>query len=233
MEAVALLKNHILFESLSTNDLAEILPRLRSREYRSEQIIFHSKQPANCLFLLREGLVRVGYIAPDGDYKILDICEEGDIFGDMFLGDYRFRIGQAQAMNSVSAYLLHEQELYSLIKHYPQIAINFIRHLSDSKRRLFARFHALQHTEARPRLLGTLLSLARSMCCKSGNYFVLNQAISQQDIADMTGLNRSTVSSLINRLRQDEILGGTGRYLTVDVPRMEQLLQDEGFELLE
>ncbi|MCI0710460.1 MAG: Crp/Fnr family transcriptional regulator [Chloroflexi bacterium] len=233
MNTVNVLRNHILFNGLSSVEVQHILPQLRNRDYQAGQNIFHAKQTATCLFLLVEGLVRVGYIAPNGDYKILDICEEGDIFGEMFLGDYRFRIGQAQAMTEASAYILREEELYALIHRYPQIAINFIRHLSDSKRRLFARLHALQRTEAKSRLLGTLLSLARTMCCQSGSYFVLNQAITQQDIADMTGLNRSTVSSLINRLRQAEILGGTGRYLVVDVPHMEKLLHDEGFELLE
>jgi CRP-like cAMP-binding protein len=223
----------VLFEGLSLQDMQELLPRLRMREYTTGQYIFHTKQSANCLFLLTKGLVRVGYIAPDGDYKILDIYEEGDIFGEMFLGEYRFRIGQAQAMSEIAVYILYEDELYDLIQRYPQVGINFIRYLSDSKRRIFARLHALQRTEAKARVLGTLLSLARTMCCTDGSYFVLNPAISQQDIADMTGLNRSTVSSLINRLREDEILGGTGRYLIVDMPRMEALLQDDGFELLE
>jgi CRP-like cAMP-binding protein len=233
MESTLSSKQHTLFDGLSTNDIEKILPQLRSRKFRPPQIIFYIRQEADCLFLLQNGLVQIGYIAPNGDYKILDICEEGDIFGDMFLGDYRFRIGQAQALTNVSVYLLHEEELYRLMRQYPQISINFIRHLSDSKRRLFARFHALQHADAKARLLGTLLSLARNMCCRDGNYFVLNQAISQQTMADMTGLNRSTVSSLINRLRQDEILGGSGRYLLVDMPRLEQFLQHEGVELLE
>ncbi len=233
MESVNLHSSHALFEGLSSRDMQKLLPRLRVREYIAGQYIFNTKQPATCLFLLMKGLVRVGYIAPDGDYKILDICEEGDIFGEMFLGEYRFRIGQAQAMSDIAVYVLHEDELYQLIQHYPQVAINFIRHLSDSKRRIFARLHALQRTEAKARVLGILLSLARTMCCKDGSYFVLNPAISQQDIADMTGLNRSTVSSLINRLREDDILGGSGRYLMVDLPRMEALLKDDGFELVE
>ena len=93
--------------------------------------------------------------------------------------------------------------------------------------------HALQRTDAKARLLGTLLYLSRTMCCQSGRYFKLNPAITQQDIADMTGLNRSTVSSLINRLREDGILGGSGRSLTVDVDAIEDALWDEGFELLE
>ena len=233
MVTANLQSNHAIFAGLSSCEMSELLPRLRLREYRAGEYIFNTKNPANYLFLLASGLVRLTYIAPDGDNNLLDICEEGDIFGEMFIGAYPFRIGDAQAMNDVQVYLLHEEELYYLIETYPQIGINFIRHLSDSKRRLFSRLHALQRTKAKWRVLGTLISLARTMCCTEGHHFVLNQAITQQDIADMTGLNRSTVSSLINRLREKNIMGGSGRYLYLDVPRMEALFKDKGFELLE
>jgi CRP-like cAMP-binding protein len=136
-------------------------------------------------------------------------------------------------MTDCIVYTLNEEDLQHIIQRYPQIAINFIRHLVDSQRRTLARLHALQRTDAKSRLLGTLLYIARTMCCREGRYFTLNPSITQQDIADMTGLNRSTVSSLINRLREDGILGGTGRYLTIDVDSIEDALWHEGFELLE
>ena len=233
METMAETPNHPLFAGLPPDVTQRLLLQLRLKRYRAGAYIFNTGQPATCLFLLVEGLVRVGYIAPDGDYRILDICEAGDIFGEMFMGDYRFRIGQAQAMRDVCVYMVSEEELHALIQQYPPVAVAYIQHLSDSKRRAFAHLHALQRSEARARLLGTLLSLARKMCCSNGEEFVLHPAITQQDLADMTGLNRSTVSSIINRLRDDGILGGSGRSLTMDVPRMEALLQDEGFELVE
>lgn len=222
-----------LFEGFALDDTNAILSRLRTRHYVSGQFIFNTGQNATCLYLLQKGLVKVSYITPDGDTKILDICEENDIFGELFLGQYRFRIGQAQAMMDCTAYIITERELYTIIERYPQVGMNFMRHLVNSHRRTMARMHALQRTDAKARLLGTLLYLARNMCCQNDNIFILNPAITQQDLADMTGLNRSTVSSLINKLRQDKILGGSGRDLTIYRDAIEDSLWDEGFELLE
>lgn len=49
----------------------------------------------------------------------------------------------------------------------------------------------------------------------------------------MTGLNRSTVSLLINELRRESVLGGTGRTLSVNRKAVEQILELKGSELLE
>ncbi|MDQ7024927.1 MAG: Crp/Fnr family transcriptional regulator [Anaerolineae bacterium] len=222
-----------LFDGLPYSEVNQLLYTLRSRTIVQGQYIFNTGQEATCLYLLQDGLVKVSYTTPDGEARILKICESGDIFGELFLGAYRLRIGQAQAMTDCTLYGLGEEDLKFIMQRYPQISLNFMRHLVDSQRHTLARMHVLQRADAKSRLLGTLLHLSRTMCCQGGSYFTLNPSISQQDIADMTGLNRSTVSSLINRLREEGILGGTGRYLTIDVELIADALWDEGFELLE
>lgn len=222
----------VLFESLSIDDSNSILSTLRKKRFIQGQYIFDTGQNATCLYLLKRGLVKVSYISPEGDTKILDICEENDIFGELFLGDTRFRIGLAQAMTDCTAYMINEQDLFAIIQCYPQVGINFMRHLVNSHRQTIARMHALQRTDAKVRLLGTLLYLTRHMCCTDNQTFMLHPAISQQDLADMTGLNRSTVSSLINKLRQDDVLGGSGRELLLNKEVIEDILLEEGFELL-
>lgn len=222
-----------LFQDLTIDETATILHSLRRREIDARRTIFDVGQQATCLFLIESGLVKVSYITPDGDNKILNVMETGEIFGDLFLGVYRFRIGQAMALDDAVIYQLNERELYRLIRDYPQVGVNFIRYQADAHRRTMARMHALLRTDAKSRLLGTLLYLARNKCCSNGHTFTLNPVITQQDIADLTGLNRSTVSTLINRLRDEGILGGSGRVLQMDVILLEELLWDEGFELLE
>jgi CRP/FNR family transcriptional regulator, cyclic AMP receptor protein len=222
-----------LFEGLSLGETEHILEMLRIRYHIQGQYIFNTRQQANYLFVLQSGLVKVSYISPDGNQKILNICETGDIFGELFLGQYRYRIGQAQAMSDCTIYLLSEDDLQHIMRCYPIVGINFMRHLVDSHRRTMARMHALQRTDAKVRLLGTLLYLARHICCSQGRYYALNPVITQQDLADMTGLNRSTVSSLINRVRDEGLLGGSGRELTINKAAIEDALWKEGFELLE
>ncbi len=222
-----------LFDDMQAADIEAILKSLRVGHYRQGEYLFNAGETARSLFLLQEGLVKVSYVTLDGDERILDIFEPGDIFGELFLGKYRFRIGDAVAVNASTAYKLNERDLYEIIQRYPMFAMNFIRHLADEQREVLARMHALLRADARSRFLGVLLSLSRQLCCVDDEEFVLNAAITQEDLANMSGLNRSTVSSLINELRRQKILGGTGRSLTVNRLAVERHLEQSGFELLE
>lgn len=231
MSSATLAEMH-LFTGLEPDVMQPILQRLYRRTYQVGESIFVTGDDATCLFILESGILKVSYITPNGDEKILNLFEKGDIFGELFLGKYRYRIGLALAVTECVVYQLNETVLYDLIKQHPHIGVNFIKHLVNSQREALARMHALMRTDARCRLLGIFLSLARQMCCTQGHQFILNDKITQEDIANLAGLNRSTVSSLINQFRREGLLGGRGRTVTVNVPAVEAALQEDGFEVL-
>lgn len=222
-----------LFRGLTEDEMEEVLRLMPPRSYRKGEYIFFAGDVADALFLLHLGTVKVSYITLNGDEKILNIFRPGDIFGELFLGKYRHRVGEAQALDDVIVCRMDEETFLSLIRRFPQIALNFIRHLVDSQRETLARTHALMRADAKYRLLGILLSIARRYCCTEGDWFDLPASLTQEDIANMAGLNRSTVSSLINELRRDGVLGGTGRALRVNRTAIEELLDEAGLEVLE
>nr|MBN1228738.1 Crp/Fnr family transcriptional regulator [Anaerolineae bacterium] len=222
-----------LFSNLSSEQIEEVLKLAPPTSYRKGEFIFLAGDAADALYILQLGTVKVSYIALNGDEKVLNIFRPGDIFGELFLGKYRHRIGEAQALDDVIVFKMCEETFLSLTQRLPQVALNFIRHLADSQRETLARTHALMRADARYRLAGVLLSMTRRYCCTDSDWFELPGSVTQEDIANMAGLNRSTVSSLINELRRDGILGGAGRSLHINRYAIEALLEDVGLEVLE
>lgn len=222
-----------LFSELTGDQIDEALKLAPPKSYRKGEYIFLAGEDADALYILQLGTVKVSYIALNGEEKVLNIFRPGDIFGELFLGKYRHRIGEAQALDDVIVLRVCEDTFLPLIQRFPQIALNFIRHLADSQRETLARTHALMRADAKYRLSGILLSMARRYCCTEPDWFELPASLTQEDIANMAGLNRSTVSSLINELRRDGILGGTGRSLRVNRTAIETLLEEAGLEVLE
>ena len=221
-----------LFSSLEPHEIEEIMRVMPSYEYQRGQYVFYAGDVADSLFVLHSGTVKVSYITLNGDEKVLNIFKPGDVFGELFLGKYRHRIGEAQALEHVVVGRLCEETFLDLVARFPRIALNFMRHLADFQRETLARMHALMRMEARYRLLGTLLSVARRYCCTDGSWFELPASLTQEDIANMAGLNRSTVSTLINELRRENILGGSGRSLAVNRAAVETILEEAGFDVL-
>ena len=222
-----------LFKGLSTAEKDDILRFMPVHHYRAGEYVFMTGEDAECLFLLHEGLVKVSYITFNGEERILDVFQSGEIFGDLFIGSYRFRIGMAEAASDVYVSRLSECHFNALIERYPILALNYIRYQADRQREMMARMHALMRMDASCRLLGTLLSLARRHTSKMAGCYQLSDSLTQEDLAKMAGLNRSTVSSMINRFRREGLLGGTGRALTIYPNAVEQRLIDAGVEILE
>lgn len=233
MEEIWNLRQVHLLQGLTPLQMDEVLRIMPVASFRKNEYIFMAGDEADALYVVQLGTVKVAYVDLNGEEKILDIFQAGDIFGYLFLGRYRQRIGNAQALSDVVLCRLTEVDFINLIQRFPVIALNFIRQQSDEYRETVARMHALMSMDAKHRLLGTFLTLARRYCCDQEDWFTLPESLTQEDIAKMTGLNRSTVSLLINELRRQNILGGTGRALSVKKKAVEEILKAIGSEILE
>ncbi len=221
-----------LFKDLSPKQVDHALSFTRKVTVKRGEYIFLTGESADYLYILESGLVKIAYITADGNERVIDFRDDGSIFGELFLGKYRHRVGIAQALADCVIYKLCENCLFQISQCYPAVNRNFINHLVDSQRETFARMHALSWSDAKLRLLGLLVVLARQSCCSTTGEYRLHPYITQEDIANMAGLNRSTVSSLINECRREGLLSGSRRKVIVHVPEIKALLDAHGSEVL-
>ncbi|MCI0711112.1 MAG: helix-turn-helix domain-containing protein [Chloroflexi bacterium] len=99
--------------------------------------------------------------------------------------------------------------------------MNFIRHLAEEQRKSIMRVNSLLETDARRRFMNTIYTLARN---GDSDWHTIHPSITQEDIANMARLSRSTATIIINELRREGVLGGSGRALKVNVPRLQSLI---------
>ncbi len=233
MEATWNLRSVSIFQDLSLTEMDQLLEMMSVNSYRKNDPVFHAGDIPDCIYIVQVGMVKVSYLELSGEEKILNLFHSGDIFGDLFLGSYRYRIGNAQAISDTVLCRLNEVDLLKIIQQFPKFALSFIRHQADQHRETVARLHALMSMNAKHRLLGTLLSITRRYFYDKTGWFTFPDALNQEMIANMTGLNRSTTSLLINQLRREGVLGGSGRVLSINRTLVEQVLAEQGSEILE
>jgi CRP-like cAMP-binding protein len=232
-DPLSLMTAHRLLSGLKPDEVAICGRYIALIQFRRAETIFHRGDPADSIYFLFEGLVKKTFVNPAGDEKTIGIYQAGDLFGALFLGKYKHRISTAVALEDVTVGRLRRDNLQLLIGQFSLVGLNLISYLADEQRETLARLHALQHVDARHRLLGTLLSLSRRYCCEDGQWFHLPEAITQDDLASITCLNRSTVNVHLNQLREQGILGGKGRRVLIDRRAVERELERAGLEILE
>lgn len=227
-DAIWNLRDLRLFKGLTTRELRELALLLETRQYRRGQFIFHMGEKADRLYFLDRGTVKISLISPDGEERILDMFKPGDTFGELFFGKSRRRVAAAQAVTDVTVLTMTEEAFRGLMRVRPDLCLRFVRHLVDSQRRTLARMEALMHVASGPRLLAVLLDLGERCATLADDRYTLPGKLTQEHLARMAGLNRSTASKIINEYRRNGVLGGRRGMLVIHRGRARAALKRAG-----
>lgn len=204
-----------LFAGLGAHEIRALSNVLREATYRRGQYLFHMGDKADRLYFLQKGVVKVTVVSRSGNERILEVFRPGDTFGELFLMTSTRRMYTAQAMTSVRVYTATGEAFRALMQVRPDLSHSFIRHLVQQQRRTILRLEALLALDAGPRLLATLLDMGERLSGPSPAAAAWRLILSQDELARMIGLHRSTVSTWINTYRQKRVLGGRGKLIVI------------------
>lgn len=182
--------------------------------YPNNSVIYRPGDPADKVYLLRTGRVRLIRVGKGAARSVLAILRPGDLFGEMLRPEGAQVEDLAVASGEAEVWSIDSRSFQQLLESRPHLAVDVIRALNDRMRHMKRRVLGLTFKEVPARLAETLLSLAEShgeRCPHGGEYDL--RGITQQDLADLVGASRSFVSTLINEMKRDGHLGNVGRVL--------------------
>jgi len=173
----------------------------RSRiEYGANRNIFSQGEPADSVFYLQRGKVKLSVTSPEGKEAIVSILGDGEFFGEGGLAGQSLRIATATAMTDCSlariekalmARTLHEQHEFSEL---------FVTHLLSRNIRYEADLVDQLFNSSEKRLARMLLLLAHFG--KESRAETVVPRVSQDNLAQMVGTTRSRVSHFMNKFRE-------------------------------
>jgi CRP/FNR family transcriptional regulator len=225
------LRNLHLFKGLTARELDGLKPLVDRRDYRHGDVIFQMGESTDRLYFLGRGTVSISVTSHEGEEHILEIFKPGDTFGELFVGQDMRRLGTAQALTDVEVWTMTEEAFRNFMQTRPDLCLNFIRQLVDRQRRGLARMEALMHVASGPRLLAILLDLGERCGQLVDDRYALPEKLTQENLAHMTGLHRSTVSKLVNNYRRKRVLGGQRGRLVLYLSRTRAALKKAGLVL--
>jgi CRP/FNR family transcriptional regulator len=224
------LRNVDLFTGLKPEDLQLVHNIFREARYQRGELLYMIDEPAERLFFLQSGIVKLAVVTLEGDEKVIDIFQPGDVFGQMFLSKTRRYAYQAEALEEVTVNTLTQEGFKALMKACPDVCIKLVRHMVEHHRHTMSMLETLIRTDASHRLLRVLINLGDRQGQAGRASFRLHSSLTQEDLANMTGLNRTTVSLLINDFRRRGILGGQGREIIINRDAVQSVLELDRFE---
>jgi CRP/FNR family transcriptional regulator, cyclic AMP receptor protein len=169
-------------------------------EYRFEHGIFTQGDPADSVFFIVHGKVKIVVTSEQGKEAVIAVLGEGDFFGEGCLIAQPLRLAAAIAMSKTTAMRIEKAEMFRVLHDEPAFAEVFTSHLLTRNSQVEADLVDHLFNSSEKRLARTLLLLANFG--KEGRPEPITMKVSQEMLAEMVGTTRSRVSFFMNRFRK-------------------------------
>ncbi|HEV2178628.1 MAG TPA: Crp/Fnr family transcriptional regulator [Terriglobia bacterium] len=171
-----------------------------SLDFRERHIIFSQGDPADCVFYVRKGKVKLSVLSARGREAVIAILNGGSFFGEGCLTGQPFRMATAEALTACSTVRINKEAMVTLLHAEPAFAEVFTAYLLSRNARIEEDLVDQLFNSSERRLARLLLLLANFG--KDGRQEPVLPRISQETLAEMVGTTRSRVSFFMNRFRK-------------------------------
>jgi CRP/FNR family transcriptional regulator len=203
---VEYLKRADLFSDLTEEELHDIASRVTLREFNKGQVILLEEDTNKYMYSVLEGEVKVYYITDDGKESIVAFHGSGESFGEVSLIDQQTTPATVAAVEKSLVLIIGRDDFFEIILQQPKAMNRLLLLLSGRLRHSWSQIRLLHFKDAANRIKASMQVMAeeRGEQCSKG--VLLKLRLTHQNIADMTGLTRETVTRVIDRWKKSGLV---------------------------
>jgi CRP-like cAMP-binding protein len=211
-----------LRSALSAENMRTLAARGVERKFERGECLFHQGDRGDGVLLLLDGRVKVCLIGCSGQKTILRIHLPGSLIGMSALGALQVRDATATALEAVTTVELTLADMQTVLLEDSALGLRVMRMLLDRLADLHSRLADLQAASVDQRLARVLLALGQRDPIAEATPTI---SLTHEDLSNMVGARRPTVTSALNRFVHDGLIEKCGRNIVVrDSERLTRLL---------
>jgi len=198
-----------LFEGLSYEDKLKIERMIHTKTYPRNSTVFNIEDNSNDLYFVATGRVKLANNSNNGKENIKSIVYEGDLFGEMGVLDEEFaqRRDFAQTMEDDTVICsISYENMRLLMLEYPMLNKKLVKKISKRLRRTEHRLESIMFKDARTRLIDFIKDMAKDLGKPVGHEVLVKHRLTHQEIASITAISRQKVTTLLNELKQENLI---------------------------
>lgn len=185
---------------LSANEMTFLMEGARRKTFSKGEIIFQPDDEGDTVFLITEGRVKLYNLSHSGKESILFIFFPGELIGISEIFSENIRVSFTEAIESVEGFFIHRSKFIELM----DVNSVFTRSIAETLgKRLMAlgkRFESVSSQNLTGRIVQILLNLGDMYGIERNKEIFLEKKIIHQDIANMVGAARQSVTEVLNAL---------------------------------
>lgn len=192
-------------------------------KYDKDDYIYFPQDSSSWIYMISNGRVKIGTYTDDKKEIVKAILTKGEIFGELALAGEEVRKDFAQAMdNDTRICRMSIDNLKDLMKDNQELSFKILRIVGWRLRKMERKIESLVFKDARSRIVEFLHDMAIEKGQKVGFEMMIKNHLTHRDIASLTGTSRQTVTTVMNELREQNLINFDRRRILIrDMEKLE------------
>ena len=215
-DTVSMLQQVPLFSGMEAEDLAKLANYLYTKSMSRGQVLFQQGDRGDEFLIVTGGSVKVELVNPDGKELTLAILKPYQFLGELALLDDFPRSANAIALEDGTLLALNKRDFLHVVTQYPRMSLPITRQLTRRVRVLTDDIASMAFLDSFTRTARKLVSLAQDLGVPSaGPAITIPQALTHQELANLVGATRETVSKVLSDMRSRRLITVEGHKITI------------------
>lgn len=193
-----------IFSSLTNAEMDQIINKMVFKQFKKNETILYEEDTNEFMYIILLGKVKAVRTTEEGKEIILAMHKSGSFFGEMSLIDGKTSPASVIATEDSLIAIINKKDFFSIIFLHNKVSLNLFKILCERLRRSWNTIQLLNFNNAAHRTKMLFLMLSDDYGEKTPNGTVLNIRLTHQDISDMTGLTRESVTRVIDKLQKSK-----------------------------
>ncbi len=220
---IGYLSNTDLFQDLTPPELAELDRKTTMQTCERGRVFYLPGETGEVLFILKEGRVQLYRLSAEGRKLVFATLGPGTVFGEMSMIGQGMYDAFAEAAEPCTICVMSRRDVAALLRSKPQIAMRLLELVAVRMQELETQLEDIAFRSVPVRLATLLLRLAGGSEGEVPPAATVG-GLTHQDLADMLGVYRETVTSALDNFRNNDIITIGRRQLVLrNVPRLREL----------
>jgi CRP-like cAMP-binding protein len=207
-----------LFQGVAEDDLRRLIDAARRQRVPAGGFFFLQGDPAERMFVLLEGRVKLSQTGPDGQQALIRVITPVTLFALVAITSTREYLVTAEAADDSLALYWTRRDLMDFVARVPQIARNAMGIMAQRLNEIQERFRQVTTQRVEQRLAHTLVRLAAEFGIRVEDGVLIDLTLTRQDLAEMSGTTLYTVSRILSRWEEEGLVIAERERVTVRNP---------------
>ena len=204
-----------LFNVLCPHKVKKMGDKHEFINYKKDKFIYMPDDSATHIYLIVDGRVKIGHYLEDGKEVVTAILTNGEIFGELALAGEEKRRDFAQSMSEVTICPLTIEELKELMFENKELSFKILKLIGLRLMKLERKLELLVFKDARTRVIEFLKDAAAWKGKRVGTETMIPTKLTHKDIAALTGTSRQTVTTILNELKDKNLINFDRRKILI------------------